>query len=613
MSCLQLLLRARLGFCCRMSRDSSWGALPAAVLQRAFELQRDGLANCGAASSCVAWRDAARESRVNNLHLHATTDRQEQFWCRLLAARRCVDTLKLTSQRFCGRTSDVYTIHRSDDQADATISSIPTACRSLSLSEFSAYGLEQYILKSPEVQQLMIQWNGVQAGHSSFHSLPSFAPLHQLTELTICMRNDLNGESFPSLVKSCPDTVENLILEGFGSPVEDEQPPVLAVHSMMLLEGHLPALTRLELTHSVVRIPGEDITCLSKLKTLSLCDSDIYVDGQLEVTLLTDLTQLDLSGATCYWEDAWVDALDAFTAWPSLAIFKSYNCNLFDMSTVMDVSTVREVHIGHFCHFAQPGPDQEGHVHVHGASVLSYDSHRTASIVDLTVDMPADTPFQETVLDYVAARCPLQSLSILPPPSGGEPLEFPESGFLYLRHLAIAGLYPSTHSVDLQSLLCLTSLELSHIEHRHKVPVKSILLPSKLEAFTYLGFSLFLGEIKHNLHELPSLTKVAFKTDYAGCHSPRLPQLPLGLRHLVLAGALWCQPDCDWSGLHGCPGLQHLTLANDQRLSGQLKQWVRSARCLYVVDQLADCVQLTVNMLSEFHASRLPNVFDVQG
>ena len=65
-------------------------------------------------------------------------------------------------------------------------------------------------------------------------------------------------------------------------------------------------------------------------------------------------------------------------------------------------------------------------------------------------------------------------------------------------------MYPSTISVDLQALLCLTSLELTDIDTCWQV--KSIELPSKLEVFTFLGFSLFLSGIKHNLHVLPLLT-----------------------------------------------------------------------------------------------------------
>ena len=174
-----------------MSSDCSWSALPADILQRAFELQPEGLAVCGAASSCTAWRNVARHSRVNNLHLHSTTNRQEQFWPWLLTARKCRDTLKLTSQRISELIKQSYPEHQSVAVAEAIISSIPTACRSLSLSEFTAYGLEQYIAKSPEVQELSLQWNGLHNGQGRFHSLPSFSALHQLTQLTVHMRNDV--------------------------------------------------------------------------------------------------------------------------------------------------------------------------------------------------------------------------------------------------------------------------------------------------------------------------------------------------------------------------------------------------------------------------------------
>ena len=493
-----------------MSERSRWNMVPADILQRAFELQREGLANCGAASSCVAWRNVARNSRVNHLHLHATTDEQEQSWPRLLA-RKCIDTLKLTTQRIFGGGIESYATTQAEVVAEATVSSIPIACRSLHLSEFAAYGLEQYTSRSPEVQQLSIQWNGLQAGRNSFHLLPSFAALHQLTELTVHMRNDFDGEVFPFLVDNCPDSVESLILEGFGA-VEEHRPPLRAVRSLTLLEDNLPALTRLELAHSAVRILGEGITCLSKLKSLSLCHSEIYVDGQLEVTLLTRLTHLDLAEATCCWEDAWVDALDTFTAWPGLAVLKVYNCNMFDMYTIMDVSSVREVDVGHFSHFADPGPDQQAHVHAHADRVIRYDSKRASSIVDLTVDMPYDRSLSDSLLAFVTAHCRLERLVLLPSVIGTmvQPLSFPGEAFSHLRHLAITGWYPSETSVDLPTLLCLTSLELTDIGTCR--PVKSVELPSKLEVFTFSGFSLFQSGIKHNLHALPLLTKIVLQT-----------------------------------------------------------------------------------------------------
>ena len=598
------MLAGHSGLGCRMSSDSSWSALPADILQRAFELQPEGLALCGATSSCTAWRSVARHSRVNNLHLHSATDGQEQFWPHLLLARTCIDTLKLTSQRTLDLTRQTAAINRSEGVAKATINSIPTACRSLFLSEFCAYGLEQYIAKSPEVQQLSLQWNGLRAGHSSFHPLPSFSALHQLTQLTVHMRNDSNGRSFPSLVKSCPDTVESLILEGFGLPEED----VGTVSSLTILESTLPVLTRLKIARSVVRVSGGDITCLSKLKSLSLCHLEIYVGGQLEVTLLTNLTHLDLTGAKCYWEDPLVDAFETFTAWPSLAVLKIYDCNVFDISTVMDVSTVKEVHAGHFDHFAQPRPDQESHVRTHCDFVPSYDGMRAATVVDLTIDANTD-PFLDSVLGCVAAHFSLRSLT-LHTESGcaiTKPLDFSGAGFSDLRHLAVANFDPSVPSVDLQSMSCLTSLKLS-TDALQPSSLKSLLLPSKLEVLIYIGYDLFLSGVKHNLHELPSLTKVELQIGFAGCRSVCLPQLPLSLQHLVVIGKDWCRRDCDWSGLHGCPELKHLTLAMGQRVFGQLKLWVKSARCLYVVDQTANRRD-QLKALSGGPATRLPQVF----
>lgn len=578
-----------------MPKTSSWQAIPADVLQRVFELQREGLANCGAASSCVAWRNVAKSSRVNHLHLHAENDRQEQMWPQLLAARRRVDVLKLdrTADRPIKSHKD-YAAFRSDVVAEATIRSIPTACRSLCLSEFAAYGLEQYIGKSPEVQQLSVQWNGVKGGRKSFNLLPSFTALRQLTELTIHMRNDFDGDSFPTLVQGCPNSVESLLLEGFGLDVEEEQPPRCAVRSLTLLEDHLPALTRLELAGSVVLIPGEDITCLSKLRSLSLCRSEVYVDGQLEVTVLTKLTCLDLTETTCYWGDAWVDALDMFTAWPALAVLKALNCNLFDTHTVMDVSHVREVHMGHFEVYVEPGPDQQGHVHISGGHASRYDSMRAASIVDLTVDISGDVQPIDPFLTYVAANFHLQSFSLQANDRAVfNANSFTGGSFSNLTHLAIIEAHPLTHTLHLQTLTCLTSLVLQNLDCLWEV--KWIELPISLEAFTFVGVCLFVSGIRHNLHELPLLTNIVFEIyegfweDAVAWYSgpgPSVPHLPSNLCHLVLAGSAWCRSDCDWSGLQACLHLQHLTLAAGQQVSGPLRQWVRSALCLYVLDHV---------------------------
>ena len=287
-------------------------------------------------------------------------DTQEKLWHQLLTARPYIDTLKL--KRVIAY-ADSYILQRSEAKAIATINSIPTACRSVCLSEFAAYGLDQYVARSPDVQKSSIQWNGVQPRQQRFHSLPSFAALHQLTDLTIHMRNDFSGVSFAPLAKSCPSTVQSLVLHGFAWSAYREESVALSVHALSLLENYLPALTTLELGHSVVT-PGEDITCLSKLKSLGFWKSTILVNDELEVSLLTNLTLLNLSKARCIWENILAPILDTFIAWPALQVLKADGCNLFGRRTNMDVTTVLEVHVDHFYGVTEPGlPGQQSYVH----------------------------------------------------------------------------------------------------------------------------------------------------------------------------------------------------------------------------------------------------------
>ena len=75
-------------------------------------------------------------------------------------------------------------------------------------------------------------------------------------------------------------------------------------------------------------------------------------------------THLKLTDATCFWEDAWVQVLDTFTAWPALQVLKAKGCNLFDMHTKMDLITVLEVHVDYFDGVRELGlPGQQSHVH----------------------------------------------------------------------------------------------------------------------------------------------------------------------------------------------------------------------------------------------------------
>ena len=588
-----------------MSRDPSWNAIPAEILRRAFELQQNGLANCAAARSCVAWREVARNSRVHTLHLRADTDEQELFWHRLLAARHSVDTLKLDR---AGRPS-TSRLQRSDAVADATMDSIPTACRSLFLSEFATCGLEQYIAKAPTLEQLSVQWNGVQAEQETFHHLPSFATLSHLTELTVNMRNDFYGTSFADLVRSSPSTLQSMMLRGFGSAWEQEQPPAFSVRSLSVLEQHLPTLTRLELSDSTVTIPGDSITSLSNLRSLSLAESEIYVDGELEVTTLTNLTLLDLTGATCYWEDAWVEALDEFSAWPELKVMKAIQCNLFDRRTKMHLDTMREVHLddryglstldmlrptlplhidlSHFCLQNRKGCDGcDGTMSIVGVYVSVGDATDFHASGDPEFEVPLD-PF----LNNLADLCPLTSLDIICRPGVSVSSQALGSKLANLAELSLLQLKIFAADLDLQLLSCLTKLTLEGVDWKR--PLQAIKLPSMLQVLRFTGFSLLLDNFPHNLNTLSSLTEVTIvlpsrcrymESDWVPC----IPQMPPTLQQFFFSDAQFeaSSTEYNWSVLQGCRDLEWLRLSSDRFSPEHVKRCLHNLQCLYVQDFL---------------------------
>ena len=429
------------------------------------------------------------------------------------------------------------------------------------------------------------------------------------------MRNDFSGVSFAPLVKSCPSTVQSLVLHGFGWSAYREESVALSVHALSLLENYLPALTTLELGHSVVT-PGEDITCLSKLKSLGFWKSTILVNDELEVSLLTNLTLLNLSKARCIWENILAPILDTFIAWPALQILKADGCNLFGRRTNMDLTTVLEVHVDHFYGVTEPGlPGQQSYVHtavspgsplqaappllpLTPGQLLREGVSKCKSIVGLVVDLYIQNtlhrlPELEPLFCPSAELCCIKSLDLINKYSTvTRSLTFLGDGFATLVNLSIAGLHPSKHVLDLQPLCCLTSLNVSNVDHA--APVLSIKLPFKLEVFKFTGVSLFLHSTEHNLDMLPCLTKLLLWLPKAlgpGAmpgyveQDWHIPQLPTSLRHFSVqdVGERFRCRDFDWSGLQRCPYLEHLTVSC-LPLSGQLTEWVRSARYLCVVD-----------------------------
>ena len=617
-------------FAGQMQGESNWAAIPAECLRRAFELQQNGLANCAAATTCGAWHEIARGSCINSLYLHADTDKQEQCWHSLLAGRPSIDSLRLVRSAEWSASDDWCTVQRSDLVAKTTMDSIPTACRSLTLSEFCAHDLGQYVGKCPGLKELSIQWNGLpfQNAHKT-RTVPDLTALHSLTDLTVQMRNDVYGDMFPALVKSCPGSLQRLSLEGFGSDMAQQQapypePPQHSVRSLNLLECHLPALTHLSLTRCTITIPGEDITCLTKLKSLSLKSSDLYIK-QLAVETLTNLTYLDLSKASCYWEDPWAVPASSFTSWPGLEVLDLTLCNMVGWNTVLNVASVQELHID-LPTSSDLSLPQQLHARIDGLREAERFTHTHQSQVgDAVVDLHIDVYHPDTMTELwqVIQSCPnVQSLHVVTHPVTMDSLaQFSEfrACTSQLTFLSLEGYTGS--KIDLQALMCLTCLHVKQIGPHGLL--ECVKLPPGLAALTFIGSGLFQAGLEHNLHSLDHLSRIVFGTkdlsgQYTADPSPSrlfhkyplpliIPQLPPSLIRLSFEGSTGSELISDWSGLHACANLEHLTLSRQHWPTGYLQDWIRSAYHLHVVDHEDDGVGMHKTRVYEgtFRGTRL--------
>ena len=420
------------------------------------------------------------------------------------------------------------------------------------------------------------------------------------------MCNDVYGAMFPQLVRNCPDALLSLTLHDFGSQLEDEQPPRHSAQGISLL-ARLSALTQLTLANCVVTFNGDEITHLIKLHSLSLTDSEIYVDGQLEVAHLTNLTYLDLNGAVGYWEDAWVEASDSFTAWPRLEVLKLLGCNLIDEATILDVASVQELHVA-----VLPNIDAHEHQQLHAYMSMyqvrqrffeSGDFQLGKAIVSLNLTAPGEAINAELwrIVDF----CPfLRSLRLLPMTCtsavvGSENLLCLGGRQLALKLIDLSIEKHQCSEIDLMFLTCLTRLVLRCVDEQGCLAC--VRLPSCVKDFTFKGVSLFV-HVENNLDSLSELTKITFEPyaravrvsnqlvqpDLTACC---LPQLPPSLRHLSVVGT-GSERVFDWSGLYACTNLERLTLSRGHEPSSSLQAWIASAHHLYVVDHEGDALPL---------------------
>lgn len=604
-----------------MFSDSSWPSVPVEVLRRAFQLQPDGLANCPAGVTCKAWRTALTGSAAGSIYLYATTDNQEQRWQRLLSSRSSIESLKLVrAASWCWISSlGHYKLQRSAQTAQATLDSIPTACRALTLSEFCAHHLAQYTQKAPQLEELSFEWGALPfIGYNDMQTMPDLTPLCRLTRLQVKMQNDVDGDMLSQLIACCPDSLQSLKLHGFGSE-DNSQPPVASLKTLNLLEHHLPALTKLELDECVVTIPGEDITCLSKLNSLGLSQSEVYVDGALDVERLTALTYLDLTDTTCYWEDAWIEVLDTFTPWPKLRILKTSGCNMFDNKTRVVVDALQEAHVS--CpidlDFTQDSQVQLQLQSVAPLMVIEPCEPATLGkhldfrklVTGLTLYPTGKRGVMEYTMDQVSTGFPnLRSLRF----DGAFAVVTDAFDFALLPNLADLHLRAvGCPAFNLQCLSSLTSVNLSCGNDREHLC--HLLLPTSLQALTFVGFGLFASSTQQNLLDLPCLSQVMLVTPtiqdsqkhWLLSQRPPMPKLPCCVTHLKLPTSVQLQSFIDWSNSKGCQSVQYLTLQTVPSPGDSLHDWVTSLPNLSVIDYV-DGIEI-----EPYTGTRLPSVDDL--
>lgn len=495
-----------------------------------------------------------------------------------------------------------------------------TACKKLYLSEHLARHIDHSLRTLPNLQSLSLEWNGMLTMQPMLNQeqemnrlyspmLPFFTGITGLTELTINMRNDVHGEMLSFLLIRLPASIQSLSLDGFGSQTDEEQPPAYSAKLGSSDElSHLTALTHLAMTNSSLSIPEDNIICLSQLQSLDLSHSEVYVDGQLDVFQLTQLTHLDLTSTNCFWEDAWVEALDAFVAWPNLKVLKLQACNIVDAETVLTAPGVDELEVLFplgsqmrtedvagkkvAAHFSLPQSTDAGQIlasPLYTNPVESLHIHRYLSRVQ-QVPGPDFWPLLEHYSSLQALHIQ-NDIVLAKAPAVGQLLK--DSGLTHLKKLELVGV--NCADLKLEVLTELTHLSLSRVDHQ--TPVLCLLMPESLQELEYEGSSLFgkqvcdsgdTVQLLHNLHALTSLTRLVLcpiRFPYLSTYwQPSLPSLPHNLRSLEVL-RWYFDSTVDWSALKLCEHLEHLRLPGGYKRPAELNSYLSAARQLHVVDE----------------------------
>ena len=600
-----------------MQEQTNWADLPEQLLRHTFESQHNALDNCAAACACKSWRAAVNSSHIQSLHLHSDDLSQSWQTSSFFKSRCSLGELKLTAGH-CSK--DLETFANSSKNTPC----VSLLCDSLHVDMSWAHLLHVHTDALAQIKHLVtVPKVHAANGQYAFADLRHLTQLKTLKMLSEDMTTVVQADAIIHSMRQCPATLEQLAIDGQDLGVLTD-----ILYSLEdVLGTTLAQLTCLELTSTEIFLDEGSLACFTHLRSLSFEFSQVHaaVDSAANLTWLSGVTTLDLSGNT--WFDLRISAtgtvdmalvyspaFNSFHGWPALEVLKIDGCNLFGPSTALHIPEVQDVQVHHHNHVTDSNRVRVNrHYSDFGEAMsFSYLPHCACFLVELRVFCEPVVRSAAVVqgIQHLLSTC--QSLQVLYLENSGDkqPCHTHEQADLVLQDQQAVSLqelqlhYFCFTQIDLRRACSLTSLVLQCAD----ATIVNIcytdcelFLPHSLRFFEFRGRALFAPSSRFKLEDCDSLIKLVITpvvpSSVWSNYAYNIPVLPSSLHHLEFAQRdsdgeeMWVNGHVsgrDWQCLSACTNLEHLTLPSKAYLTPWLRNWIKSARHLHIVEYYAD-------------------------
>ena len=177
-----------------MKQQLCWEQLPVHVLELIFDKHVNALNMC----TCKAWRDVVHSSKINEMHLHATSASAASHWAVFLRARPAIQHLQLTSL-----FDHLKPEHSSEEKISSlaltsSLCGMLLSCSSVINTGYLAGAFVQIPTDSPSaLTELTIKMSGhflTSRCTDLWSSIPGLQHLQQLTNLHMKVAPDTYSE-----------------------------------------------------------------------------------------------------------------------------------------------------------------------------------------------------------------------------------------------------------------------------------------------------------------------------------------------------------------------------------------------------------------------------------